>query len=379
MRSIITFCLIVATSSIIAAPPEPDNTLFGAVETQGQQPTMDVSGLVVEAKALNPDDSPGATVASYALGSHPEAGPTDFAVKVKVDNGTPERPNALARGDQFALFVEGQQVSDIFTAGGADSFATLFRRVDLDLEPGFDFFRWGDIACPQDGIVGNQDAFFILQFVVDNPVDFSCVNDQIQPGKFLPAGDVNGDGVMGVLDTSLILRKGTGLIDFFPADANKSTFGPDLTDPQPFSKSNNLKIEAGGSIELAQVTPDASGKATMPLTITNGDGVSGWHITVTWDASSLSLDQFKSSYPSATNTSTPGELRIASASTEPLAGELDLGDLVFTPTPSASGPTPVTIRLNGSSLNDGQLAINSATNGLVLLPETTKVPDWVRY
>ncbi len=130
-------CLILTTlfktTTAIAGIPEPDNAIFGEVTLDGAPLTESFGGVEIEARKINLDDSPGAVLTTYALGDHPKAGYSRYVIKVKVDTDTVTRPGALLRGEKFALFIDGYQVTNAFTTVGISSTNALFRRSDLEL------------------------------------------------------------------------------------------------------------------------------------------------------------------------------------------------------------------------------------------------------
>jgi hypothetical protein len=360
-----------------AGIPEPDSTVFGRVVMSGGSPG-DVTGLVIEAKAILGDDSPGDTIASYALGDRAGADLTEYALRIKVDNGTAERPNAIARGDHFALFVEGRQVSDTFTAGGADSLNTLFRRVDIDLEPGLDFFRWGDVDCPLDAAVNTADARTMLGFSAGTEPSFVCINPDLTGSNYPAAGDVSGDGVMGTVDAALVLQQEVGSLTFFPVDENQSSFGPDLQDPQPFEPFN---APGSASIELSDVSELIDNRVQMPLNLQSADNILGWSISITFDSNILAFDRLESTELTIVNpvADTPGLIQFAGATPNTISGSAQLGELFFTPLGSLETETIIVIESSGSALNDGQATITSTTDGRVLISPAQSTSAWVSY
>src|SRR5690606_1368807 len=60
-------------------------------------------------------------------------------------------------------------------------------------------FIWGDVACPLDGIPGTLDVAAILRYDAFMDDDFACAVPPTTRPDFPQGGDVNADGIMGVL------------------------------------------------------------------------------------------------------------------------------------------------------------------------------------
>jgi len=136
-------------------------------------------------------------------------------------------------------------------------------------------FRWGDVTG--DGVVGTMDASEILRWKVGLIDRFGGYPSIVKP-SYPPAADVSADGVCGTMDASEILRWKVGLISRFTADSNGDGFGPEpaLRALGPLPEGVLVSVAAGEGSVGAEVI--------VPIEINNADGVFGYFVEFRYPA-----------------------------------------------------------------------------------------------
>jgi hypothetical protein len=199
----ILLSLCVSTQVLYAKIPEPDNIIYGVAREDAAVITLEIGG---------------EQIASYTMGSTPNAG-NYYILRVPMDSVDPQEPGTARPGDTADIFINGEAlVSASLAIGSKGSITKLHLAIsDRDNDGLTDVIEDEEGTDPDNP---DSDGDGILDGVEyaggtdpNNPdtdgdgipdgVEDSNQNGQVDPGEtdpLTPDPDADGDGVADSLD-----------------------------------------------------------------------------------------------------------------------------------------------------------------------------------
>ncbi len=252
-------------------------------------------------------------------------------------------------------------------------------------------FQWGELDG--NGIAGTVDASLLLQF--DNFTIFGTDFPAYPPSEFPeyelsdtvfpPAADVSNDGAAGTLDASLILQQYALLITYFPADGDTDNFGPD-----PFDLGGKVMAQSRANRALSVSIQPISGQSNawnLIFSVDDANTLAGMRLALSYDANELEIVDGDTEWmvPGGlvvTNNQQPGHFILSGALTNPLeAGPADLMKVSVQAKDGVNPSQGFTIQVDQelTQLNDGLIELGTNSLKSFNVPEGTAVSTWMVY
>ncbi len=375
-----------------AGLPEPSLVLYGKVLSVSQE--LITSGYLEWEYTPAGGGTPVQVTAT--LGLFEEDGEEfSYSVEIPCQSSTPESPAAAAalpltatprlytREAEIAG-VEGMADPKVYVVNPSDVWVSAGDRGEMtriDVIAGD--WTWGDLGgeltsdtgglqVDCDGVPGGLDAALVLQWYVGRIGILESCQDgttydasaPVSPGRAHPPGsDVNGDGTLGGLDASEILKFSVGSINCFPVDSScvqKSSHSDKRRQVKNAAWTRSLALPPDGFV------PAPGEVFAVPISIDAADDVCSYRVVVDYDAGQLRAAGVRNGalvrdWAAPMINKTGGSLVAANAGMAPLQGSGALLEILFEVQPGATGAKQSFGA--GTELNDGQIPF-SVTDGV---------------
>ena len=190
---IVTMSILILHDVGFAKIPEPDNIIYGLAGEDADTVTLKVNGQVI---------------ASYTMGSNPDAG-SNYILRVPLDAVDPQEPGTVRPGDEAAIYVNDESTPAATTT------------------------------------IGERGRIVKLDFAVDSDGDGLSDDEELQLGTNPYNSDTDGDGLSDFYEVNngtnplLYDTDGDGYSDGYEVDAG--------TDPSEKDDMPIIYVDAGNS------------------------------------------------------------------------------------------------------------------------------------
>ncbi len=225
-----------------------------------------------------------------------------------------------------------------------------------------------------DGIDGTLDSSLILQWRIGLIDHFPIAPEIIAPA-FPALGDLNGDAQLGTVDASLILQKRIGLIDAYPVEqqaparlnTHTSTRFPDASSAAVLNEERQLSLTP-----LLAGTPGQS--LLQTLSVDDASGLLGWYAELSLPEAWIEVVAVHTG-PRTPNWADPifalqdGVLRIAASGATPASGSGGIAEIELRLLNSAPPGTVALAEITDVDLNDRQIPAQPGGYGIIRVQE----------